>query len=53
MINAAVVVFGLILVVVGAALIYIPAGVIAAGAGLIALAYLEAPRRETSRRSRR
>jgi hypothetical protein len=50
MINAVVVVLGLIAVVVGVALIYIPAGVIVAGAGLIALAYLEAPRRETSRR---
>ena len=53
MINAAIVVLGLILVAVGVALIYIPAGVIAGGAGLVAVAYLEAPPRETSRRTRR
>jgi len=50
MINAVIVVLGMVAVVVGAALIYVPAGFIAGGVGLMALAYLEAPRRETSRR---
>ncbi len=52
MINAVVVMLGIVVVVVGVFLIFFPAGVIATGVAFIAAGYLEAPRRETSRSSR-